>query len=103
MQDVEDLIALVQDVKPYVDSALTYTREQAKRGLLMTDLDAVIDYCTGIVEQGENSAVLTAMQASIDALSATEQEKRIANPVWRRRFGILSSRRIRQSAIRWRS
>lgn len=75
MQDVEDLIALVQDVKPYVDSALTYTREQAKRGLLMTDLDAVIDYCTGIVEQGENSAVLTAMQASIDALSATEQEK----------------------------
>lgn len=74
--DAEVLIQMVQDVKPYVDSALEYTREQANRGLLMTDLDAVMEYCSGILEQGENSAVLSAMTTSIDALEidAANQE-----------------------------
>ncbi len=67
-QDVKDLIALVQDVGPYVESALAYTREQADRGLLMLDLDNVADYCAGIVEAGENSAILSAMLESVEAL-----------------------------------
>ena len=63
-QDVQDLITLVQDVKPYVASAL-----EADMGLLMLDLDAVADYCSGIVQAGEQSAILSAMSAGIDSLN----------------------------------
>lgn len=73
--DAEALIQIVSDVKPYIDSALAYTREQANRGLLMTDLDDVADYCAGILEQGENSAVLAAMTENIDALELGAAEK----------------------------
>lgn len=68
-QDVQDLITLVQDVKPYVASALDYTQKQADMGLLMLDLDAVADYCSGIVQAGEQSAILSAMSAGIDSLN----------------------------------
>lgn len=73
--DAEALIQIVSDVKPFIDSALAYTREQANRGLLMTDLDDVADYCAGILEQGENSAVLAAMTENIDALELGAAEK----------------------------
>ena len=68
-QDVQDLITLVQDVKPYVASALDYTQKQTDMGLLMLDLDAVADYCSGIVQAGEQSAILSAMSAGIDSLN----------------------------------
>src|SRR5699024_10428852 len=57
-EDVEGLIAMVQDVLPYVESALEYTKEQAARGLLMADLDEVIGYCESVLQSGEDSAVL---------------------------------------------
>ena len=46
-QGVRDLIAVVGDVKPYVDSpaGLTNPETQEEKGLLMTDLDGVIQYC----------------------------------------------------------
>ena len=40
-QDAEDLILLVEDVQPYVQSALDYTVQQQQDGLLMLDLDSV--------------------------------------------------------------
>ena len=67
-QDVADLIVVVNDVKPYIDSALSYTKKQEEKGLLMVDLDAVIAYCDNILQKGENSAVLSSMNESIDAL-----------------------------------
>ena len=67
-EDVEGLIAMVQDVLPYVESALEYTKEQAARGLLMADLDEVIGYCESVLQSGEDSAVLSAMNENIDAL-----------------------------------
>lgn len=68
-QDVQDLIDLVKDIRPYVASALEYTKKQEELGLLMLDLQSVIDYCDSIVQSGENSAVLSSMNQSIDALS----------------------------------
>lgn len=67
-QDVKDLITLMKDVHPYITSTLTYTKEQAKKGLLMTDMDSVKKYCEGIIKKGDKSAVLTSMNESIDAL-----------------------------------
>lgn len=77
-QDVKDLIAVVGDVKPYVDSLLDYTRKQEEKGLLMTDLDGVIQYCQGVTAAGENSAVLHSMNANIDAL---QLDKETAGPL----------------------
>ena len=73
-EDVQDLITLMSDVRPYVDSALEYTRTQEEQGLLMLDLDSVISYCEGIVESGEDSAVLQAMNDCIAALELGEEK-----------------------------
>ena len=73
-EDVQDLITLMSDVRPYVDSALEYTRTQEEKGLLMLDLDSVISYCEGIVESGEDSAVLQAMNDCIAALELGEEK-----------------------------
>ncbi len=72
-QDVQDLITMVRDVRPYVNSLLDYTRKQEKKGLLMTDLDSVIQYCQGVVAAGENSAVLRSMNGNIDALQLDKE------------------------------
>lgn len=67
-QDVKDLISLVKDVEPYMSGAISYTKTQAEKGLLMVDIDSVKKYCDGIIEKGETSAVLTSMNENIDAL-----------------------------------
>lgn len=67
-QDVKDLITLVKDVRPYVIDTLSYTREQADKGLLMTNLDEVKKYCDGILKNGTQSAVLSSMYKNIDAV-----------------------------------
>lgn len=68
-QDVKDLIILVNDVKPYISSILDYTKKQQEKGLLMVDFDEIIEYCDKIVKKGDDSAILEAMQKSIDQLS----------------------------------
>lgn len=73
-EDVKGLVAVVQDVLPYVESALEYTKEQQARGLLMIDFDEVLGYCRGVLESGEDSAVLRAMNGSIDALGLAPEK-----------------------------
>lgn len=67
-QDVKDLILVMEDAKPYVDNLIEFTKKQEEQGLLMIDLDAVIEYCDKILEKGENSAILQALFESVDAL-----------------------------------
>lgn len=67
-EDVADLIAVVEDVKPYVESALDYTEKQEEKGLLMLDLDSVIQYCDSILKKGEDSSILQSMSDSVDKL-----------------------------------
>lgn len=73
-QDVKDLILLVKDVKPYMDSIIKYTRTQAEKGLLMTDTEDVKKYCDNIIKAGENSSVLASMSTSIDALKLDDDK-----------------------------
>ncbi len=73
-EDVEDFITLLEDTRPYFDSALAFTREQEEQGLLMLDTQAVIDYCDGILEAGEESAVLAAIYENIHKLGLPEEE-----------------------------
>lgn len=74
-QDVTDLILLIKDVKPYMDSLLDYTKKQADMGLLMIDLDTVIEDSQKTYNEGENSAVLTSMNATIDKLDLSDELK----------------------------
>lgn len=68
-KDVQDLITLLNDTKPYVESVLEYTKRQEENGLLMLDLESIIDYCDSILQPGENSAILASMNTSIEQLS----------------------------------
>lgn len=72
-QDVKDLILLVKDVEPYLSGAISYTKTQAEKGLLMVDIDSVKKYCDGIIEKGETSAVLASMNENIDALNLSKE------------------------------
>lgn len=67
-QDVKDLILLVEDVKPYIDSLLEYTKKQAEAGYLMIDIDSVTNYCDTIVAKGKDNSTLVALKESIDKL-----------------------------------
>lgn len=67
-KDIDDLISVVKDVKPYVESALEYTRTQEEKGLLMLDLDSIIHYCESILEKGEESSILASMNENIEKL-----------------------------------
>lgn len=74
-QDLKDLIVLINDVKPYMDSLLEYTKKQAEKGTLMIDLDTVIEDSKKTYNEGENSAVLTSMFATIDSLDLSDELK----------------------------
>ena len=68
-KDVQDLITLLNDTKPYVESVLEYTKKQEENGLLMLDLESIIEYCDSILQPGENSAILASMNTSVEQLS----------------------------------
>lgn len=73
-KDVQDLIVILRDTKPYVDSALDYTKRQEEKGLLMLDLESIIEHCDGILENRENSAVLASIYARLDALGLSAEQ-----------------------------
>ena len=51
-QDVKDLIKLVEDVKPYLESDLAYTKKQEEVGTLMIGIYEVVERCKEIVDAG---------------------------------------------------
>lgn len=67
-QDVKDVITLMKDVKPYIQSCLNYTKTQAEKGLMMIDFDNVLEYCNTLLQNKNNSSVLSALYESIDNL-----------------------------------
>ncbi|MBQ7064380.1 MAG: DUF885 domain-containing protein [Firmicutes bacterium] len=73
-QEAEELVALMEDTKPYIDAVLEYTRKQEEMGLLMIDLDSVIEHCEGILETGMDSSVLTSINEKIDELDLGEEK-----------------------------
>lgn len=71
-KDIKDLITLIKDTLPYVDSVLEYTKKQQEEGYLMIDLDAVINYCQKIISKQENSSILASLYQEIDDLQLEE-------------------------------
>lgn len=75
--DVDDLITLLIDTTRYVDSALEYTKIQAEKGLLMSDMDDVLNYITSVLDTAEDSAVLESMVENIQSLGLTNENEYI--------------------------
>ena len=71
-QDVKDVIVLVQDVKPYMDACLNYTRTQAEKGFMMIDFEEIISYCETLLENRSQSSVLACLYDSIDGLNLSD-------------------------------
>lgn len=71
--EVKELITLLADTKPYIDVLLDYTRKQEEMGLLMIDLDDVMEHCSGILEKGMDSSVLTSMYKAIEGVGLSEE------------------------------
>lgn len=73
-EDVQDIILLLQDVRPYVSDVLEYTKEQADAGYLMADLDSAIQECETIVKRGTNNSVRKAINKQIEALNLSKEK-----------------------------
>lgn len=74
-RDIADLITLVWDTRDYMGGQIAFAKQQQEKGTLCMDCDAVIEYCEGIVQEGEQSAVLSSMQKSIEAMGLDEQKE----------------------------
>lgn len=75
-QDVKDLITLVNDVKPYMESELEYTKKQAENGTLVIGIDEVKERCQEIVDAGMEGSTLSSMKAHIDELNIDNGAKK---------------------------
>ena len=72
-QEIEEMILLVEDVLDYVDGAIEYTKKQEAKGLLMIDIDEVLNYCQNILDNAQDSAVLASMEESIKELKLDDE------------------------------
>lgn len=65
LDDIDVMIRLANELPIYIQSALDYTIIQAEKGLLMTDIDAVVNSCNAILNDDTNP-LLTSMLAKLD-------------------------------------
>ena len=77
-QEVQEMILLVEDVLDYVNGAIEYTKKQEEMGLLMIDIDEVLNYCQNIIDTAQDSAVLSAMKETIQSLGLSNETDYIA-------------------------
>ncbi len=73
-QDVQDLIVLVKDVKPFLESYLDYTKRQEEQGTLAVDTADVISFCENVLAPGEDSSVLRSMCEHVAALGLGDEK-----------------------------
>lgn len=74
-QDISDLAKLIADTRDFLGVYLDYTKLQKEKGTLSLNCDAVIEYCEGIINEGENSAVLKSILDRIDEFDLDDDVK----------------------------
>ena len=74
-QDVKDLIILASDASRYIDEAIEYTRQQAKKGIVQPDSvqQEVIDSCKTFVAKVSDNALITCFKEQIADLKLANQ------------------------------
>lgn len=74
-EDVKNVILLLKDVLPYMESNLAYTKKQAELGTMNIGIDDVIERCQEIVDAGMNGSTLTSLKAHIDEMDLSSEVK----------------------------
>lgn len=73
-EDVEPLIALINDVPRYVKEALDYSSKQAEAKTFAIDLGTVVATCQSIVNSKDDSPVTSELMAEVDALGLDSEK-----------------------------
>lgn len=71
-QDYLDLITLVQELPAYFEKVKAYTDKQAELGLVMINYASVLEYCQDIVDNQDDSTILTSLLAKTEGLGLDE-------------------------------
>lgn len=71
---IKPLTELIEDVPRYMDDCFAYTKEQAKEGLLMMDLEAVTDKCEEVLDTSGSDVVRENLHGEIEALGLDEKK-----------------------------
>ena len=73
--DAKNIVALLDSLPGFVDSAIVYAKEQQKRELFMTDFDAVVEGAQDVLDMGMDSVVLSYILDGIDKLEIDQAAK----------------------------
>ncbi len=71
--DLKCFIKMMEQTKELIDSYILHGEIQLEKELVMIDTTSVIEYCEGVIEPGENSSILKAINNNIDALALDEK------------------------------
>lgn len=74
-EDVKNVITLLKDVLPYMESNLAYTKKQAELGTMSVSIDEVTERCQEIVDAGMEGSTLSSMKAHVDAMDLSADAK----------------------------
>lgn len=72
-QDYLDLITLVNELPAYFEKVKAYTDKQAELSLLMINYDSVLEYCQNIVDNKDDSTILTSLLDKAQGLGLAEE------------------------------
>ncbi|MBQ0064990.1 MAG: DUF885 domain-containing protein [Firmicutes bacterium] len=75
-RDIEDCITLINDVPRYIGQVMSFTKDQAQKGLLMINYDTVVSEVNDIIKSKEKKNVLNALVKAMDSLNLDEEKKK---------------------------
>ncbi|MCI5774833.1 MAG: DUF885 domain-containing protein, partial [Erysipelotrichaceae bacterium] len=74
-QDYLDLIALIQDIPNYFTQVTAYTNKQLEQGIMLINYEEVMAYCQNILDNQDDSLLLTALLTKAENIAPDEASK----------------------------
>lgn len=74
-EDVKNVITLLKDVLPYMESNIAYTDKQLLENTMTINADEVISRCQEVVDAGMEGSTLTSMKKHVDEMDLSASAK----------------------------
>lgn len=74
-EDVKNIITLLKDVLPYMESNLAYTDKQLLENTTTINIDEVISRCQEVVDAGMEGSTLSSMKKHVDEMDLSADAK----------------------------
>ncbi len=74
-EDVKNVITLLKDVLPYMESNIAYTDKQLLENTMSINADEVISRCQEVVDAGMEGSTLTSMKKHVDEMDLSASVK----------------------------